>query len=140
MALANPDKDLQLREGDTLLNGTGRGTIGRAAPYLGNESAVPVNHVTILRSSRIDPAFLSLFLNSAAGQMQVEMYQRGTSGQLELYPFDIRKFLIWRAPTEFQQTLRDIYDTASTAERESRRILEYATRRVEQIIKETVQI
>lgn len=138
-ALANPDANLQIRFGDTLLNGTGRGTLGRAAPYLGDKLAVPDNHVTIIRSGSLDPVFLSLYLNSAAGQMQVEMHQRGTSGQLELYPFDVRKFLVWSAPAEFQREVRDLHDKAVTAERESRWLLEQAKARVEQLIEEAVQ-
>jgi restriction endonuclease S subunit len=138
-ALANPVSDLQIRFGDTLINGTGRGTIGRAAPYLSETLAVADNHVTILRSSSLDPAFLSLYLNSAAGQMQVEMHQRGTSGQLELYPFDIRKFLVWPAPWSLQRELRDLYDKATSAERESRQLLEQAKARVEQLIEEAAQ-
>ena len=44
--------DWQIRYGDVLLNGTGRGTIGRAAPYLVSEhQTIPDNHVTILRSA-----------------------------------------------------------------------------------------
>jgi type I restriction enzyme M protein len=130
---------LQIRHGDTLLNGTGRGTLGRAAPYLSDGLAVPDNHVTILRSSDLDPVYLSLYLNSAAGQMQVEMHQRGSSGQLELYPFDIRKFLIWPAPERFQKELRDLHEKAAAAERESKRLLAQAKTRVEQLIEEAVR-
>lgn len=139
LALANPDANLQIRSGDTLLNGTGRGTIGRAAPYLSDTLAVADNHVTILRSHCLDPAFLSLYLNSVAGQMQVEMHQRGTSGQLELYPFDIRRFLVWNAPAEFQREIRDLHDKASAAATESQRLLEQAKARVEQLIEAAVQ-
>jgi len=139
LALANPVADLQIRYGDTLINGTGRGTIGRTAPYLSHALAVADNHVTILRSKNLDPAYLSLYLNSAAGQMQVEMFQRGSSGQLELYPFDIRKLLVWDAPTELQRELRDLHDAAASAEQESHRLLEQAKTRVEQLIEAAVQ-
>lgn len=139
LGLANPDVNLQIRSGDALLNGTGRGTIGRAAPYLSDTLAVADNHVTILRSHCLDPAFLSLYLNSVAGQMQVEMHQRGTSGQLELYPFDIRKFLVWNAPAEFQREIRDLHDKAAAAAAESQRLLEQAKTRVEQLIEAAVQ-
>jgi len=138
-ALANPVADLQIRYGDTLINGTGRGTIGRTAPYLSHALAVADNHVTILRSKNLDPAYLSLYLNSAAGQMQVEMFQRGSSGQLEFYPFDIRKLLVWDAPTELQRELRDLHDAAASAEQESHRLLEQAKTRVEQLIEAAVQ-
>jgi len=138
-ALPNADPNLQIRFGDILLNGTGRGTLGRAAPYLNERLAVPDNHVTMLRSADLDPVYLSLYLNSAAGQMQVEMHQRGTSGQLELYPFDIRKFLIWAAPKSLQMELRELHDKAATAERDSKRLLEEAKTRVEQLIDEAAR-
>jgi restriction endonuclease S subunit len=139
MAQADPDANLQIRFGDTLLNGTGRGTIGRAAPYLNEGPSVADNHVTILRSAKFDPAYLALYLNSPAGQMQVEMHQRGSSGQLELYPFDIRKLLVWPAPPEFQQEIRRLHDLAAAAERESHMLLQHAKTRVEQLIKEAVE-
>ncbi len=138
-ARPNQDANLQIRFGDTLLNGTGRGTIGRAAPYLNRDMAVPDNHVTILRSKTLDPAYLSLYLNSAAGQMQVEMHQRGSSGQLELYPLDIRKFLVWAAPEDFQLEIRRLHDVAALAERESHMLLARAKVRVEQLIEEAIQ-
>jgi restriction endonuclease S subunit len=139
MARPNQDANLQIRFGDALLNGTGRGTIGRAAPYLSDNMAVADNHVTILRSKRLDPAYLSLYLNSQAGQMQVEMHQRGSSGQLELYPLDIRKFLVWAAPEDFQREVRRLHDIAAAAERKSHVLLEQAKLQVEKLIEEAVQ-
>jgi len=139
LAKANRDAALQIRFGDILLNGTGRGTIGRAAPYLGQGLSVADNHVTILRSTKLDPAYVALYLNSPAGQMQVEMHQRGSSGQLELYPFDIRKFLVWPAPPEFQREIRRLHNQAATAEQDSHILLEQAKIRVEQLIEEAVQ-
>ena len=139
LARANPDANLQIRFGDTLLNGTGRGTIGRAAPYLTKALSIADNHVTILRTSKLDPAYLALYLNSPAGQMQVEIHQRGSSGQLELYPFDIRKFLVWPAPPEFQLEIRRLHDMAAAAERKSQLLLEQARSRVEELIEEAVQ-
>lgn len=138
-AVANPIADLQIRYGDVLVNGTGRGTIGRAAPYLQQLEAIPDNHVTILRSPDLDPVFISLYLNSVAGQLQVEMHQRGTSGQLELYPFDIRKFLIWDAPKALQQELRALHERATVAERKSKELLEQAKSRVEHLIEEAAR-
>lgn len=138
-AQPNLDRNLQIRFGDILMNGTGRGSIGRAAPYLSRDSAIPDNHVTILRSESLDPVFVSLYLNSIAGRMQVEMHQRGSSGQLELYPFDIRKFLIWDAPVELQTELRQTYENAVSAEREYNRLLAEAKVRVQRLIEEAVQ-
>jgi restriction endonuclease S subunit len=138
-AVTNPISELQIRFGDVLVNGTGRGTIGRAAPYLQQSEAVPDSHVTILRSPDLDPVFISLYLNSVAGQLQVEMHQRGTSGQLELCPFDIRRFLIWSAPEGLQKELRELHDRATAAERKSKELLEQAKSRVEKLIEEAVR-
>ncbi|WP_299486044.1 hypothetical protein [Acaryochloris sp. IP29b_bin.137] len=138
-AQPNPEPSLQIQYGDVLINGTGRGTIGRAAPYLVSEhQAIPDNHVTILRSPTLDPAYLSFYLNSLAGKLQVEKYQRGSSGQLELYPFDIRKFQVWEAPQSIQQEIRRLYDQASESARQSRQLLDQAKARVEQLIEEAV--
>jgi type I restriction enzyme M protein len=137
---AKPSPDgLQIQDGDALINGTGRGTIGRTAPYLiSDHQAIPDNHVTILRSSTLDPAYLSFYLNSLAGKLQVEKYQRGSSGQLELYPFDIRKFQVWEAPISIQQEIRRLYEQATESAKQSRELLEQAKSRVEQLIEEAV--
>jgi hypothetical protein len=131
--------NLQIQYGDVLINGTGRGTIGRTAPYLVSEhQAIPDNHVTILRSSTLDPAYLSFYLNSLAGKLQVEKYQRGSSGQLELYPFDIRKFQVWDAPQSIQQEIRQLYDQATESARQSKQLLDQAKSRVEQLIEDAI--
>ena len=67
--MVNPISDVQIRYGDVLLIGTGRGIIGRAAPYLQQSKAIPDNHVTILRSPDLDPFFMSLYFNSIVGQL-----------------------------------------------------------------------
>ncbi len=139
-AKSYPVPSLQIQYGDTLINGTGRGTIGRSAPYLINEhQAIPDNHVTILRSPTLDPAYLSFYLNTQAGKLQVEKYQRGSSGQLELYPFDIRKFQVWDAPESIQQEIRRLYEQATESAKQSRELLDQAKYRVEQLIEEAVQ-
>jgi type I restriction enzyme M protein len=134
------DLDMEIRFGDLLINGTGRGTLGRAAAYLEETNSIPDNHVTILRTSEIDPIFLSYYLNSAAGQLQVEMHQRGSSGQLELYPFDIRKFLIWHAPNQLQSEIRELHVKGAMAEAKAKHLLGSAKTRVEQLIEEAVQL
>jgi type I restriction enzyme M protein len=139
-AKPNPAPSLQIQHGDVLINGTGRGTIGRSAPYLIEEhQAIPDNHVTILRSPTLDPAYLSFYLNSQAGKLQVEKYQRGSSGQLELYPFDIRKFQVWEAPQSVQQEIRRLYEQATESARQSKELLDQAKSRVEQLIEEAVR-
>jgi hypothetical protein len=67
------------------------------------------------------------------------MHQRGTSGQLELYPFDIRKFLVWVAPEAFQKEIHNLYNQATKNELRSKEFLDQAKTRLEQLIEEAVR-
>lgn len=120
-----------IEKGDVLVNGTGVGTIGRAAPYLHDQRALPDNHVTVLRTAHVDPVYLAVFLNSALGQWQIERHIKGSSGQIELYPGDIEKIVFWDAPTEIQTTVRDAVLSAFTEERRAQDLLEAAKLAVE---------
>ena len=128
------DNTVLIEKGDVLINGTGVGTIGRAATYLHDEPAIPDNHVTILRTDKISPLYLSVFLNSLAGQYQVEKYFKGSSGQIELYPDDINKFLIWVATDEIQKEIERTINEAFLLEKQSEQLLETAKRAVEMAI------
>jgi restriction endonuclease S subunit len=86
----------RIKVGDVILNSTGLGSIGRANCVLHSAKSVVDNHVTIIRVDPkvIDPAYLAVFLNSRLGMMQTEQWLSGSSGQIELYPASIGKFLI----------------------------------------------
>ncbi|ELV7509810.1 MULTISPECIES: restriction endonuclease subunit S [Aeromonas] len=130
--------DLLIRPGDVLFNGTGVGTIGRSAAYLHETLAIPDNHVTILRpDKKLDPVYLALFLNSKAGQFQVEQRLRGSSGQIELYPNDIAEFSIWLAPTTLQQSVRQQVEQSFAQKQNAARLLDAAKRAVEIAIEES---
>jgi restriction endonuclease S subunit len=120
-----------IKNGDVLLNGTGVGTIGRAAPYLFEHDALPDNHVTVIRPDKIDPIYLSVFLNSTLGQLQIEQLIKGSSGQIELYPDDIAKIIIWDAPNEVQRAVREALLSAKALEARSGALLSSAKRAVE---------
>lgn len=123
----------QIRYGDVVINGTGVGTIGRAATFLHKTPAIPDNHVTILRlkDASIDPVFLSVYLNSITGQIQVNKWLHGSSGQIELYPADIAQFQIWIAPSKVQRTIRDKIEGAFAARNNAKSLLTRAQRAVE---------
>jgi type I restriction enzyme M protein len=132
MRLADPAQaSIFIEQGDLLLNGTGVGTIGRASPYLRPGQAIPDNHVTVLRAEGIDPIYLSAYLNSLLGQMQVQRYLKGSSGQTELYPSDVAEFVIWLAPDNIQESIRQAVLDAFAAERRAGQYLEGAKRAVE---------
>lgn len=130
--------DLLIQTGDVLLNGTGVGTIGRAAPYLHASAAIPDNHVTILRpKDGLDAVFLSVFLNSIAGQWQVEQRLRGSSGQIELYPSDIAEFSVWIAPPKVQSDIRKAVQKSYQQKQLAAQLLDAAKRAVEIAIEDS---
>ena len=133
-------KDLQITKGDVLINGTGVGTIGRSAPYLHDQKALPDNHVTILRikdSEFLDPVYLSVFLNCLTGKCQVEKRIHGSSGQIELYPADIDRFIVWIAPRNLQALNRGHVINAYEAKNKTKILLEGGKRAVEIAIEES---
>lgn len=138
-AMQSPFSASNIKLGDLLFNGTGVGTIGRAAPYLEDSEAIADNHVTIIRARTLDPVYLSAFLNSQIGQSQVRKYQRGSSGQIELYPRDIARFEVWQAPESIQKEIRQLVVNARTARNKSRLLLEEAKTRVEELIRQAVK-
>ncbi|ASK88361.1 hypothetical protein [Sphingorhabdus sp. SMR4y] len=128
--VAQPGKHI-IQKGDVLINGTGVGTIGRAAPYLEDQQAVPDNHVTIVRPIGIDPLYLSVFLNSPVGQMQVDRMISGSSGQIELYPDDVKQILVWNAPEALQIEIAEAIQQSFELEGRANQLLVDAKRAVE---------
>ena len=132
------DDALLIQTGDVLMNGTEVGTIGRSAAYLHEAPAIPDNHVTILRPKPgLDPIYLAIFLNSKAGQLQVEQRLRGSSGQIELYPGDIAEFRIWLAPKKLQQSIRQHVEHSFAQKQEAKRLLDDTKRAVEIAIEDS---
>jgi type I restriction-modification system DNA methylase subunit len=91
----NPTSHLQ--QGDVLVTTTGLGTIGRVDLLETNEPSMTDGHVTTLRLKiphRISPDFLVHYLRSPLGQMQMERYTVGCTGQTELNDSDLEKVRI----------------------------------------------
>jgi hypothetical protein len=132
------DDSLLIQSGDVLINGTGVGTIGRAATYLHVPPALPDNHVTVLRpTGALDPVYLAIFMNSLAGQLQVEQRLRGSSGQIELYPTDIAEFQVWVAPNSLQLDIRKLVEQSFVQRQRATRLLDAAKRTVEIAIEDS---
>jgi type I restriction enzyme M protein len=132
------DDSVLIQSGDVLINGTGVGTIGRSAAYLHGAKALPDNHVTILRpTGALDPVYLAVFLNSLAGQLQVDQRLRGSSGQIELYPTDIAEFQVWVAPKTLQLDIRKLVEQCFAERQRASRLLDAAKRAVEIAIEDS---
>jgi type I restriction enzyme M protein len=132
--LPETDTPLTIQTDDVLINGTGVGTIGRCAPYLYEQEALPDNHVTILRTELLDSVYLSIYLNSIIGKLFVEKHFKGSSGQIELYPNEIAQFLVWNAPKSVQQEIRSKVEASHQMREKSKQLLEIAKTGVERAI------
>jgi type I restriction enzyme S subunit len=126
----------RLRKGDVLLYSTGA-YVGRTNVWLEDQDGVASNHVTMIRpNDSCDARYLAVFLNAPPGLLQAEKWASG-SGQRELYPEDIARFLVYLPPNEFQQKVAELVDQSYRARQKSKVLLERAKRTVEALIEGT---
>ena len=85
----------------------------------------------ILRTDKLNPIFLSVYLNSIAGKYQVDKYFKGFFGQIELYPKDIDCFYVPLVDETIQTEIAALVQQSFTLKAESERLLEVAKRAVE---------
>lgn len=121
---------------DVIMNSTGWGTIGRTNCVLHDEKTVVDNHVTIIRvkEGTCDPVYLAVYLNSGPGLMQTEKWLSGSSGQIELYPAHITRFVVHVASRELQARVADLVRQSYQAREKAKALLEEAKRKVEAMI------
>lgn len=70
--------------------------MGKVDVYERDEDAIVDGHVTIIRVNPLyyDPYFVAYYLRSYLGQVQIEKWFSGSSGQIELQPDEIRQFIL----------------------------------------------
>lgn len=87
--------DAQLEKDDLLVASTGYVSIGKVDVYDCDERAIVDGHISILRLERgYDPYFISSFLRSHLGKIQFEKWWSGSSGQIEIQPSELERFII----------------------------------------------
>jgi hypothetical protein len=111
---------------DILITSTGVGTLGRTSIWASNEKAFCDGHITILRKGSIDPYLITTFLNSKYGLFQFDQNYRGSSGQIEIYPFDISKFIIPEILFDYEKEIGDMVREAFTLEQEAQTFFQEA--------------
>lgn len=105
-----------IRDGDILLNSTGRGTIGRACLVLPEHLVPPKvvdSHVTIIRSFKetVDPRYLFAWIRSPYIQDNLESLATGATNQIELSRTTIAEIELPLAPLNEQIRIADKLDT-----------------------------
>ncbi len=130
--------EAHIQRDDLLIYTTGA-YIGRTNTYLSDAPAMASNHVNILRlRPGIDAAYMAMVFQSVVGQFQTQKYARG-SAQAELYPADIDRFLVPLIDADKQKAIGDLVRESLEKQQESRRLLEQAKSRVEQLIEEAAR-
>lgn len=129
--------EAHIQQDDLLIYTTGA-YIGRTNVYLSGAPAMASNHVNILRlKPGIDAAYMALVFQSIVGQFQTQQHSRG-SAQAELYPSDIDRFVVPLLNIDKQKAIGDLVRESLVKQQESRKLLEQAKTRVEQLIEEAI--
>lgn len=98
---------------DLAVTSTGVGTLGRVFCNISGGVYFADGHITILKAKPgTDVCFLAAVLQSHIGQVQFERWQRGSSGQIEIYPEDICNVLVPKLPTDSQRQVSAMWRTA----------------------------
>jgi type I restriction-modification system DNA methylase subunit len=85
----------QVRRNDILVASTGYVSMGKIDVYDRDDPAMVDGHVSIVRVNEFyDPHFVVYYLRSNLGQLQFEKWFTGSSGQIELQPSDLGKFMV----------------------------------------------
>jgi len=122
-------KSAHIFRNDILTYTTGA-KVGRTAAYMSDERALASNHVNLLRVKDENPVYVAAVMNSMIGRWQTQMLVTG-SAQVELYPGDIRRFLIPFVDAKTEAAIVAAVELAHTTRRESRSLLDRAKRAVE---------
>jgi len=109
----------KVQKDDVLITSTGVGTLGRTSIWVFDDKAYCDGHITILRNGAVDPYLITAFLNSKYGLKQFDQGFRGSSGQIEIYPYDISKFVIPDNILSYQNEIGDYLRSAFKYKEES---------------------
>jgi len=134
MKFWDENKRCRLQKSDVLVYSTGA-YVGRTNTWLEERKGIASNHVTIIRpNASCNPLYLAVFLNASPGLLQTWKWASG-SGQREIYPEDIARFLIYLPPEDFQQQIADLVQQSYQARQKAKALLEEAKTKVEALIK-----
>ncbi len=127
------NKKAHLQKNDVLLYSTGA-YVGRTNAWIEDKEGIASNHVTIIRpNSFCESLYLAVFLNSPFGLLQTDKWACG-SGQREIYPDNIERFLIYLPDEKFQQKIADLVQQSYTTHQKAKSLLEEAKTKVEEIV------
>lgn len=135
---AMPSEDVfLLKKGDVLISSIGFGSIGKVQVFDLDVPCGAVSEVTVIRTDKVNPYFLCSYLRSIAGQLQFERWTTGATGQLHLYPRDVRLMFVPMVHEDIQLEIESFFKEAAVTRAHSKSLLERAKRAVEIAIEES---
>ena len=133
---ANPaDVRFELQSGDVLISSIGFGSIGKVQVFNSPDRHTTVNEVTVVRQHMLNPYYLRTFLASPLGQIQIESWVTGATGQLHLNSKDVMKIVVPVISPAVQAQFETLYVEAQRLKLEAVELLATAQRRVEEFIR-----
>ena len=128
-----------LEESDVLISSIGFGSIGKIQVFDKQGEYGTVSEVTVIRQKRVNPYYLYFFLSCPAGQMQINRYITGATGQLHLYPKDVGKILVPIIPKHLERKLENLFIKSRRLKKNAVHMIDLAKRAVEIAIEENEQ-
>lgn len=120
-----------LERRDVVISSIGFGSIGKVQVFDKDGRFGTVSEVTVVRQSDLNPYYLAAYLRSELGQLQIDRYITGATGQLHLYPKDVEKFFVPVLADEVQEQFERLHAHSLTSKKRSRALLDAAKRAVE---------
>ena len=100
-----------IQKDDILVSSTGYVSVGKIDVFDLEEPAFADGHISIVRLNEdYDPYFVAYFLRSALGQLQFEKWFTGSSGQIEVQPQDLNRFILPSKDAISKDKQREIAD------------------------------
>jgi hypothetical protein len=96
-----------------------------------------VGEVTVVRQHKINPHYLAAFLRSNAGQLQIDRFITGATGQLRLYPRDVAQLWVPILPDDQQTEFEKFALQAAQYRIRAAKLPDAAKRAVEIAIKDS---
>ena len=91
----NENEFAQVQKGDIIIAATGFVSMGKVDVFEHDTPALISGELLSLRvNEHYDPYFIAFFLRSHLGQIQIEKYWTGSSGQIHLYDKDVTNFVV----------------------------------------------
>jgi restriction endonuclease S subunit len=130
----------RLERGDVLISSIGFGSIGKVQVFDKDGIYGTVSEVTVIRQREMNPYFVAGFLRSRFGQMQIDRYITGATGQLHLYKRDVKELFLPVISTLEQKRFETLALEAADARAQSKACFDRAKRAIEIAIEDSESV